>query len=209
MQVDGGQHKNDWEGHELAVIIRADPRLTHMASTVRVYPGRTDDEWLLLDTETTDPTYVSELPLEVAPGTLLSASIDWNGEEPTVEDATVVESTQFHFHRTDAPVFQAAQACFEEARRAGEAMNARVTNDTDGRPNGVVYTFADQPGQRDLFSEFRDGEKPLEPLLSRTAEAADPPYSVWVLDVPEPFVLITIVFDPDGLFAETMADTYA
>ena len=87
-------------------------------------------------------------------------------------------------------------------------MNAQVTQDTDGRPNGVVYTFAEQSGQRDLFAEFRDGEKPLEPLVSRTAESASPPFDVWVLEPQEPFVVVTIVFDPSGVFAETMVETY-
>ena len=177
----------------------------------RVYPGRTDDEWLLLEVDSADPTYVPAAAADFEIGNRVWATIEWAGGEPSLESWDFLESTEVHFSRTDAPVFQAAQVCFDEARRNGEAMNARVTSDTDGRPNGVVYTFADQPGQRDLYAEFRDGQKPLEPLLARAAdsETASPPFSVWVLDVPEPFVLVTIVFDPDGVFAETMADTYA
>ncbi|MFP9192056.1 DUF6663 family protein [Natronosalvus vescus] len=176
--------------------------------TFRVFPGRTDDEWLLLEVDTGDPTYVPAIDAELAVGNRIDAKIEWEDEQPRLGEWDVVDRTRFHFRRTDAPVFQAAQGCFEAAHRAGEAMNARVTRDTDGRPNGVVYTFADQPGQRDLFGEFRDGEKPLEPLIERAAESEDPPFSVWVLDLSEPFVLVTIVLDPDGLFAETMAETY-
>ena len=87
-------------------------------------------------------------------------------------------------------------------------MNSQVTRDTDSDPNGVVYTFAEQAGERDLFGEFRDGIKPLEPLVARAAEAADPPFSVWVLDTPQPFVLVYIVLGPDGLLERTMCDTY-
>ncbi|MFP8956346.1 DUF6663 family protein [Natrialbaceae archaeon A-CW3] len=176
--------------------------------TFRVLHGRTDDEWLLLEVDTADPTYVPATDGELAVGNRIHAQIEWNDDQPSLGEWDVLDRTRFHFYRTDAPVFQAAQGCFEEARQAGEAMNARVTRDTDGRPNGVVYTFADQPGQRDLFGEFRDGEKPLEPLLQRAAESEAPPFSVWILDVPEPFVLVTIVLDPDGLFAETMAEMY-
>ncbi len=179
--------------------------------TFRVLPGRTDDEWLLLEVESADPTYV---PAESAPalevGNRVEVTLEWDGDEPVIAEWTCLEPTRFHFVRTEEPVFQAAQACFEEARKAGEPMNSRVTYSTDNQANGVVYTFAAQPGQRDLFSEFRDGGKPLEPLVARVgdSESEEPPFSVWVLDVPEPFVLVYIVFDPDGLLEETMCETY-
>ncbi|MFC7238674.1 DUF6663 family protein [Saliphagus sp. GCM10025317] len=192
-------------------------------TTARVLPGRTADEWLLLEVDTADPTYVERPDLDGDPdsgddadrngpglehGNRIEATLEWDDGEPRLASWTVLEPTRFRFRRTDAPVFQAAQHCFEEARRAGEAMNARVIHDTDGRPNGVVYTFADQPGQRDLYAEFRDGEKPLEPLLDRAAESTEAPFSVWVLDVSEPFVLVTIVLDPDGLLEGKMREAY-
>ncbi len=167
-----------------------------------------DDEWLLLERQTVDPAYVPKESNSFAVGNLLEATLEWEGETPTVETATVVDETTFQFVRTEEPVFEAAQACFEEARSAGEAMNARVTYSTDNQENGVVYTFADQPGQRDLFGEFRDGRKPLEPLLDRAAETVEPPFSVWVLDVNEPFVLVYIVLDPTGMLEETMCEAY-
>ncbi len=179
------------------------------AGTFRVYPGRRDDEWLFLEVESADPSYVpADAAPDVTPGNRVAATLEWDDETPTVADCEVLEETRFRFVRTDEPIFQAAQACFEEARSAGEAMNSRVTYSTDNEPNGVVYTFADQPGQRDLFAEFRDGVKPLEPLVARAAESTAPPFSVWVLDPQEPFVLVYIVLDPDGLLEETMRDTY-
>ncbi len=177
--------------------------------TFRVLPGRSDEEWLFLDVDSMDPTYVSRTETdEIAIGNRVEATLEWPDGEPSIVDLTVLETTRFRFLRTDAPVFQAAQHCFEEARRANDPMNAQVTRDTDGRPNGVIYTFAEQPGQRDLFAEFADGQKPLEPLLERAATSKAPPFSVWVVDVTEPFVLVTIVFDPDGVFEETMCETY-
>lgn len=178
--------------------------------TFRVYPGRGGDEWLLLEVNAADPTYVASEDVEgtLEVGNRLEGTVEWVDDTPELSKFAVEDSTQFHFVRTDAPTFQAAQTCFDEAQRAGEAMNASVTRDTDGRPNGVLYTFAEQAGQRDLFAEFRDGEKPLEPLLARAAKTESPPFSVWILDVSEPFVLVTIVLNPDGLFEETMCETY-
>jgi hypothetical protein len=178
----------------------------------RVLPGRADDEWLLLDVHSADPFYVerSALP-DVAVGNRVDADLSFDDDgDPIVDGATVDRETTFRFVRTEEPIFEAAQNCFEAARAEGEAMNARVTHNTDADPNGVVYTFADQPGSRDLFAEFRDGGKPLEPLVDRAAqpEAAAPPFSVWVIDSEEPFVLVYIVLDPDGRLEETMRETY-
>lgn len=179
--------------------------------TFRVFPGRDRSEWLFLEVETADPTYVprSAIP-DVRVGNRIDATLRWDGETPGVVDYAVVEPTRVRFRRTNEPIFRAARECFDEARSDGEGMNSRVTFDTDRQPNGVVYTFADQPGRRDLFDEFRDGTTSLEPLIDRAArsETADPPFSVWVLDPVEPFVAVYIVLDPDGLLQETMLDTY-
>lgn len=172
-------------------------------------PGRTDDELLLLDTDSADPIYLPRASLSgVEIGNRVTGMLGWNGGEPRIEHPTVESTTGLQFHRTNEPIFEAARSCFETARASNEAMNSRVTYDTDRNPNGVVYTFADQPGSRDLFSEFRDGTKPLEPLLSRAADGSDPPFSVWVLDSDEPFVTVYIVLDPGGLLDRTMDDTY-
>lgn len=178
----------------------------------RVLPGRDDDEWLLLDVESADPTYVDREALpDVEPGNRVDADLSWDGDDPVVGDARVDSGTVFRFVRTDEPVFEAAQTTFEVARAEGSAMNSRVTYGTDNEPNGVLYTFADQAGSRDIFAEFRDGAKPLEPLIARAArpDEVSPPFSVWVLDPTEPFVVVYIVLDPGGLLEETMRETYA
>lgn len=183
--------------------------MTTPTGPFRVLPGRTGEEVILLDVNSAKPVHVprSSLP-PVGVGNRISGSLSWAGEVPTLEDATVGTDTRFRFRRTDEPIFEAARSCFERAREAGEPMNSRVTHGTDSAPNGVVYTFAEQPGRRDLFAEFRDGSKPLDPLLDRAEAGADPPFSVWVLDPDAPFVAVVIVLDPDGLLARTMADTY-
>ncbi len=175
----------------------------------RVLPGRIEDERLLLDVESAKSVYVprSSLP-DVEIGNRIDGELEWTGEEPMLTEVVVESSTRFRFRRTAEPIFQGARSRFEDARAAGNAMNSQVTYDTDRNPNGVVYTFAAQPGGRDLFSEFRDGTKPLEPLVSRAAEDAEPPFSVWVLEPDEPFVVAYIVLEPDGLLDRTMAETY-
>ena len=174
----------------------------------RVLPGRRDGESLLLDVASADPVYVpcSSLP-DVSVGNRIDGDLEWTGDEPTLEATTVQTATRFRFRRTAEPIFEAASTCFETARATGDAMNSRVTYDTDRNPNGIVYTFAEQSA-RDLFAEFEDGTKPLEPLVARAAENADPPFSVWVLDPDEPFVAVYIVLEPDGVLDRTMRDTY-
>ena len=175
----------------------------------RVLPGRSDDEWLLLDVASADPVSVPRSGLsDLAVGNRVDGDLVWAGDGPTLADVTVESTTRFRFRRVDDPVFEAATSCFETARASGDAMNSRVTYDTDRNPNGVLYTFAAQPGTRDLFAEFEDGSKPLEPLVARAAENADPPFSVWVLDPAEPFVVVYIVLEPEGLLDRTMADAY-
>lgn len=190
----------------------------------RVHPGREEGELLLLDPGTADPTYVpKEGPAaDLAPGNRVRATLAWGDGGARIEEATVVSDTRYRFYRTEETIFEVARDCWERARAAGEGMNARVTRGTGGDVNGVVYTFAAQPGQRDLFAEFRDGAKPLEPLLDRLRGDEDgedsagedpvdrsPPYSVFVIDpADEPFVVVAIALDPDGRFARTLRATY-
>jgi len=146
----------------------------------RVLPGRDDDEWLLLDVERGDPTYVPRTDGDrtddgradttaLAPGNRIDATLEWVDGDPEVASYEVVDATRFRFARTTEQMFEAATRCWADAVERDSGMNSRVTYGTDGEPNGVVYTFAKQPGQRDLFAEFRDGVKPLEPLLVRAA----------------------------------------
>ena len=178
----------------------------------RVLPGRDDDELLFLDVETMEPTYVPRASVPAptpAVGNRVEATISWD-DGPVVDALTVETETTVAFVETTEPVFEAAENCFERARVDGEPMNSRVTYNTDNEPNGVVYTFADQSGRRDLLAEFRDGGKPLEPLVDRAArpEEVGPPLSVFVIDPEDPFVVVYIVLDPGGLLDETVRDTY-
>lgn len=194
------------------------PAMTTTPTTVGVYrvlestrdeDERDGDEWLLLDVETADPTYVPRADLDAAPGNRVRATLVWPNGEPRVEESEVVEDTRFAFTRTREALFQDAHACWRDAETAGEAMASRVTSGTDGEPNGVVYAFADQPGSRDLYEEFRDGGKPLDPLLARLAESVDPPFEALVLDhTGEPFVVVLLAFERDGLLARTVRETY-
>jgi hypothetical protein len=177
---------------------------------------RADDEWLLLEPGSADPAYVAgegyegslaERVAALEPGNLVAADVGFAGERPLFLDLDVLERTRFAFAREADPLFQAARECWEATRSAGEAMGSRLTRDTDGAVNGVVYTFAEQRGERDLFAEFQDGIRPLEPLLARI-EGADPPYELFVLDPSEPCVVVCIALERDGLLASTLRDTY-
>jgi hypothetical protein len=187
-------------------------------STYRVLRSPRDDgEFLLLDTETTDPVYVSatgyenELAQTVAaiePGNTIHAAFDWSGERPCFASVEIVTETVFAFASDATNIFDAAIECWHETESAGEAMNSRLTRSTDGNVNGVLYVFAQQTGERDLFSEFRNGIKPIGPLLD-PVEGSDPPYEVFVIEPwDEPFVLIYIVLEPNGMLARTVRDTY-
>ncbi|MFB6170758.1 MAG: DUF6663 family protein [Haloarculaceae archaeon] len=179
-------------------------------------------EWLLLDVHSADPTYVvadpdayeGDLADRVAalePGNRVRATFDWSGDRPRFASLERETETVFEFVRPDpdTELFEAAKECWRGARGEGSAMNSRVTYSTDNDPNGVVYTFAEQRGERDLFGEFRDGIKPLDPLVARLAETEEPPFATFVIDHPaHPFVVVYLVVRRDGILAETVRDTY-
>ncbi|MFC5971107.1 DUF6663 family protein [Halomarina salina] len=170
---------------------------------------RGPDERLLLDPETADPTYVPDdaAMASAEPGNRVRAALDWTDDGPRVTDLDVVDTTRFRFRRDVTPLFEAAADCWQEAHAAGEAMNVRVLRNTDSDPVGVVYVFAEQRGARDLFGEFADGTKPLDPLLDRID--SQPPYDVFVLDPAEHrCIVVTVAFDPESRFAGTMRETY-
>jgi hypothetical protein len=188
------------------------------ASTYRVLSSpRADDEFLLLDTETADPVYVvatgyedelAQVSSAIEPGNAVRATIDWSNERPRFSSVEIVSETCFAFAPDATNIFEAAIECWHETEAAGEAMNSRLTRSTDGDINGVLYVFAQQAGERDLFSEFRSGIKPIDPLLDSIA-GSDPPYQVFGIDPrEEPFVLIYIVLEPDGMLSQTVRDTY-
>ncbi len=120
------------------------------------------------------------------PGYLVEATLSWTDPEPRVEAVEVRKRTLFAFADDVVNLFETATATWREAAARGEAMASRVTRGTDGRPNGVLYTFADPEGV-DRLAEFRSGRRPLEPLLSRVNAAgpgAADPGAAWRDDEP-------------------------
>jgi len=158
------------------------------AGRYRVLPGPDEDRWLFVavdDVSATGesggeyaPTYVprsghgdlDDAVADLHPGYLVEATVEWNGERPQVTELSVVRRTLFEFVDGATNLFEAAQSTWAEAAATNEPMNSRVTYDTDGRANGVLYVFAQQPGAQDLFEEFQSGVRPLEPLLEKVDE---------------------------------------
>ncbi|RDI71396.1 DUF6663 family protein [Halopelagius longus] len=184
--------------------------------------AETDSE---ADSEAFGPTYVAatgydgELGEEVASleaGNLVDARLSWRDGDPRFESVEVVAETTFEFLDGVTGMFEAAKETWWAAEADGEAMNSRVTRDTDGEPNGALYVFAKQSGARDLFAEFKSGVTPLEPLVERANEGeerapeAEQPRAVFVLrPADEPFIAVYIAFRRDGMLARTVRDTYA
>jgi hypothetical protein len=176
------------------------------------------EEWLLLDVGTADPTYVpatgyagdlAETVAELRPGNRIAAALSWEKGTPRFAALAIETRTEIDFFDGATGIFEVGRETAAAARRSGEGMNSRVLRGTDGEVSGVVYTFATQPGARDLFAEFRDGGRPLEPLIERLDRDAEPPYGISVIrPADEPFVLVCLALDPDGLLAETIRDTY-
>jgi hypothetical protein len=181
---------------------------------------RDREELLLLDVSSTDPTYVPsegyEEPFgervdDLEAGNRIEATIEWDPEgNPRLGDVEVLTRTRIEFIDGATGIFEAARETAEEAAMEGEAMNSRVTKSTDGEDNGVVYTFAKQTGERDLYEEFEEGITPLEPLIARLGEGgADPPYDIFVIrPAEESFVIVYLAFEREGLLARTVRDTY-
>lgn len=171
---------------------------------------RDPEELLLVDVADHDPVYLPREEAEgVVPGNVVDAEIDWTGDDPRVESLAVVERTLLSFVDGATNLFEAALDTWAEARREGVAVNSRVTCDTGQNPVGALYTFAEQPGARDVFEELRDGTLPLEPLLERAAEAAAPPHEVFVMrPATHEFVLVYVVLDRGSVLADTVRDTY-
>lgn len=175
------------------------------------------------------PTYLTaegyEGPLAATvgalrPGYLVEATLAWTDGTPRFADIDLERRTLVEFVDGVTGIFEAARGTWREAEAAGEAMNSRVTRSTDGDPNGVLYTFAEQRGARDLFGEFRSGVLPLEPLLKRVNRTDDgsagdeggrapAEREVFVMrPADEPFVLVYIVLRKEGLLADTVRSTY-
>jgi hypothetical protein len=180
---------------------RADPELL----VVRLPVGAADPAWVAADGY--DPPLAGTVA-SIEPGNVVRAEVDWTGDRPRFAAADVVERTRFAFARDATNLFEAAVDCWEATAATGEAMNSTLTRGTDGEVNGVCYVFADPPGRPALLKEFRDGTKPLDPLLGRI-EGSDPPYEVFVIEPRErPFVAVYIALERGGLLARTVRETY-
>jgi len=182
---------------------------------VRVLPGPDSGTLRLLDRETYDPVVVSleaSTPHleDVQPGYLLDATLDWSAPEPPVDAVTVQRPTLYTFVDGIEPVFEVARDIWQEARASGDGMNSRVTRNTDGEANGVCYVFAEPPLE-DRLAEFREGARPLEPLVDRVNESSDTtPREVFVMRPADgEFVVVTIAFEKEGHFAGTLRETYS
>ncbi|WP_129114558.1 DUF6663 family protein [Halegenticoccus tardaugens] len=181
---------------------------------------REPTELLLIDAEECDPVYVggegydgalAETVAELEAGYLVDAALAWDDGTPRFESVDVLRRTKIEFVDGVTGMFEAARETWAAADAAGEAMNSRVTRNTDGDPNGVLYVFAEQSGARDVFAEFESGLLPLEPLIARANEGLDDDgdRAVFVMrPTDEPFVAVYIAFDGDGLLARTVRETY-
>ncbi|WP_134669572.1 DUF6663 family protein [Halorussus marinus] len=166
----------------------------------------------LLDLETYEPIVTAgeghDAPVEdLRPGYLVDASLDWSNPEPTVAALSVRRPTRYAFADGIEPVFDVAADAWDEARAAGDSMNSRVTRNTDSEVNGVLYVFAEDGT---TFESFRDGTRPLEPLIEKVNDSeGSAPREVFVLrPAGGEFVIVTIALRKDGQFAETLRDTY-
>lgn len=162
--------------------------------------------------ESYDPVTVS-VPESVTlrPGYVVDATLSWPGSGPAeLIDVDVRRRTRFEFLDDVTGLFEAARETWREAAAAGDGMNSRVTRNTDGDPNGALYVFADPPGGRDVFAEFRSGTFPLDPLVERVNEddgVAE--REVFVMrPADDPFVVVYVVFETGSLLANTVRDTY-
>jgi hypothetical protein len=175
-----------------------------------------DEGATLLDRDGYDPIALAESGHEAAvetlePGYLVDTELDWTDSAPTVDALAVVRPTLYEFVDEIDPVFEVAEETWRNAQAAGDGMNSRVTKNTDGVVNGVVYVFAeDSVGGR--FEEFSSGTRPLEPLIDRVNdrdEDGPKPRELFVLRPPNTeFVIVTIAFEKGGRFADTIRETY-
>jgi len=162
------------------------------------------------DTDPFAPIAVSVTPDTIHPGAVIDATIEWEGDTAQLKTVSVVKSDRFYYKRSVTGMFEAAIDAWRTARAAGDAVGSTVTRSTDGEPNGVLYVFANQPGEQ-TFDAIRTGGIPIEPLILR-AEADlsdDVDRGVFILESAEHgFVAVYIVFRNDGILAETVRDTY-
>ncbi|WP_232701467.1 DUF6663 family protein [Halobacterium wangiae] len=175
------------------------------------------DDLLLLDRADHEPVRVvvdaggdlAETVEALRPGYLVAATLAWDDGDARFVDCDIEERTLFTFKNGVSGLFEAALETMEEAHQEGVGVTGRPTFSTDGEPNGAVYAFAEQPGERDVFEEIRTGALPLEPLLDRLDEAEDCDHEVFVFHPLEhDFVVVYLVLQKHSVLADTVRDTY-
>lgn len=180
----------------------------------RVLATPMDGGLRLLDRQTFEPVVTAEeghdAPVEdLRPGYLVDADLDWSSPDPTVRSVSLRRPTLYVFADEADPMFEAARETWTDARAAGDSMESRVTRNTDNEVNGVLYVFAEDPIDG-TFEAFRDGTRPVEPLVDRVNERDEAaPREVFVLrSDDEEFVAVTIALAKGGQFANTLRETY-
>ena len=144
------------------------------------------------------------------PGFVVDATLAWTDGSARFRDVEVVRETRFRFADDVEGMFEAAVETWDQIRAEGEPVGSITTRSNDGDPNGALYLFADAAGS-DTFAEVRGARLPVEPLVARVNDSRDDddPREVFVLrPAAHEFVAVYVVFDRDGVLAQTVRDTY-
>lgn len=196
-------------------------------------PHGSTDSFTLVDLATLEPTlvqgreYDEELDETVdglRPGYVVQATLEWEEGVARFQTLDVVSFTLIEYAQGVSGLFEAALDTMEEARQEGLGVTGRPTYSTDGEPNGAVYAFAEQRGERDIFEEIRSGTLPVEPLIHRLesgedaemgatpapeARASAEDHEVFVMrPVDHDYVIVYLVEQRDSLLADTVRETY-
>ncbi|WP_435074744.1 DUF6663 family protein [Halorubrum sp. HHNYT27] len=153
---------------------------------------------------------LAERVASLEPGYVVDATLAWTDASARLVDVDVVRESRFRFVDDVEGMFEAAVETWDRIRAEGEAVGSITTRSNDGEPNGALYLFADAPGG-DAFADLRAGRLPIEPLVARVNESRedDRPREVFVLrPAAHDFVAVYVVFDRDGVLAQTVRDTY-
>lgn len=179
-------------------------------------PEQTDD-LLLLDRADHEPVRVAadgydgltDTVAALRPGYLVDATLAWDDGEARFADCGIERRTLFTYAEGVSGLFDAALETMEEAHQENMGVHGRPTFSTDGEPNGGVYAFAQQSGERDVFEEIRTGGIPLEPLVDRLDQEEACAHEVFVFrPVEHDFVVVYLVLHRDSILADTVRDTY-
>jgi len=181
---------------------------------------RGGEELLLVEKGEEQPIYVQASgyyePLEstvaeLEPGYLVEATLAWSGDDdPSFAELSIETRTLFEFVDGVPEIFQQAKETFEQGKQERMPIYSNVTYGTDGDANGVIYTFAKQADEKDIFAEFKDGRMTLEPMIDKLGDGdEEPPFEVFVIR-PEStqFLVVYLTLEKDGLLANTIRDEY-